>query len=329
MKWSFYQIWNESLEENGGQKILQPRDRIWATEVGGAFVDRYLKMTGIQPTNPPNPRSLRKFEAGRIWEHIVGYVLKRAGILIDSQEWVRYQYERLLPVTGKLDFIAGGNPDYDKAVTLLQREFNWLPAFISKATQKIVQKLKAEYPDGLEKVILEIKSCSSFMFEVYEKNNTASPNHKYQNFHYLKAKNFHEGHIVYISKDDARLLEIGVFNPSIIETGYKKDIEDMTNYLNTNTQPPLEKYIVFDKEFKRFSANWKVAYSQYLTYLYNIKNQKEFDDKYKPIAERWNRILERIKEGKEMTENNKVAIDEMAKEGFLVEDLDDNPNQER
>lgn len=317
MLWSFYQIWNESLEEGKTDKILQPRQKIWASELGSAYVDRFLKMTGVQPSNPPNMRSLRKFEAGNIWEAIVGYVLRRAGILINKQEWLSYQYEGLLPVNGKLDFIAGGKPDYDKAIGVITKEFDWLPEFISRATANIIKRLREQYPDGLEHIILEIKSCSSFMFERYEKGE-ANIKHKLQNFHYLKAKNMPEGHIVYICKDDARMIEIGVFNPSSIEEEYKKDIQYMSECIFRNWQPPLEKPILFDS---KFSANWKVGYSQYLTMLYGYKDQMEFDNKYKPMIERWNRVLTRIQENKEMTNNNKEAIEEIINGGFDIEEI--------
>lgn len=320
MKWSFGKIWNDTLEENRERK-MEPRERIWASEIGGSFVDRYLKMTGVQPTNPPNARSLRKFEAGRIWECIVGYVLSRAGILISFQKWVKFEYPGLLPVTGKLDYIAGGNPDYDKAANTINNEFNWLPEFVTKATLNIVNKLKEQYPNGLTEVTLEIKSCSAFMFELYERNGTGSPQHKCQDFHYLKAENRDEGHIVYISRDDARILEIPVFNPSVVENLYKTDIQTITNYLKNNEQPPNEKFIVYDADLKKFSANWKVAYSQYLTMLYNFRDQAEFDETYKPVAERWNRVLGRVARGEKMTDKNKAALEEMAQEGFDVQQI--------
>ena len=50
-------------------------------------------------------------------------------------------------------------------------------------------------------------------------------------------------------------------------------------------------------------------------------NQKEFDDKYKPLVERWNRVIGRIKEDKEMTENNKEALQEMQDNGFKIEEI--------
>lgn len=319
--WSFSNVWNQSIEQGKPDRKFEPREKIWASEIGGSLIDRFLKMKGVEPTNPPNARSLRKFEAGNIWESILGFVLLRAGVLIESQEWVQYQYHGLFPVSGRLDFIAGGNPDYEKAISAVQEDFAWLPKFISKAVVEIVNNLKNQFPDGLSKIVLEIKSCSSFMFEIYEKKETASPQHKCQIFHYLKSKNMPEGHIVYVSRDDARLLEVGVFNPSSTEEIYKKDIEDITGFVKSNTRPPLEKPIVFDEQFGKFSANWKVGYSQYLTLLYELKTQAEFDEKYKPIAERWNRVLGRIEGKKELTDNNKLAIEEMKKEGFDIEKI--------
>ena len=321
MKWSFAGVWNASLEEGRPARVLEPRQKIWASEIGGSMIDRYLKMTGVQPSNPPNPRSLRKFEAGNIWEAIVGYVLKRAGILQTKQDWIQYQYQGLLPVSGKLDFTAGGKPDYEKALSTIQKEFDWLPEFISRATANIIQTLRKEYPDGLVDIILEIKSCSSFMFEKYERDGQANPSHKLQLFHYLKCKNMPEGHIVYISKDDARMLEIGVLNPSLVEDDYKKDIETISNFVMNNIRPPLEKYIIFDKDWGSFSANWKVGYSNYLTMLYGLENQKAFDDLYKPIVERWNRVLQRVIDKKDLTDNNKTAIAEMESRGFSFEEI--------
>jgi len=320
MLWTFAHLWNESLEQNE-EKPLVKRDYIWASELGGAMVDRYLKMNAVKPTNPSNARSKRKFEAGNIWETIIAYVLSRAGILKQKQQHLEYQYPGLLKVTGYLDFIAGGQPDYDKASSLIQTEFQWLPEFISRATLNIVEKLKEQYPDGLNEIILEIKSCSGFMFERYESRNEASSHHKLQLYHYLKASSLAEGHIVYVSKDDARLLEIGVLNPSPIEQLYKDDIQKMTNYLMRKEQPPPEQPIVYDQEFGKFSANWKVAYSQYLTYLYGLKDQFEFDTKYKSIAERFNRVIGRIAEGKKMTDDNLEAIKEMETYGFDVKKL--------
>jgi len=305
VSWTFYKIWNESLESRV-EKEMKARNRMWASELGGAYVDRYLKMKGTPPTNPPNARSLRKFEAGNMMEWIVKMVLRRAGILLAEQTWLSFQYSGLLEVTGKLDFLAGGKPDWEKAkreIELLE-----LPEFFGRATRKIIEYLSTTYPEGLKTIVLEIKSCSGFMFEKYESSG-ANKQHTLQAYHYLKCKNLHEAHIVYISKDDLRMLELPVFNPSLVEEEYKKDIVTMTNFLKSDELPPIEKEVVFSDN--RFSANWKIAYSNYLTKLYGYKDQKEFDDKIKGKVAQWNRTLGRCVTGKKMTELNLKVIEEI------------------
>lgn len=290
---------------------------MWAGEIGGSYIDRYLKMKAVPPTNPPNPRSMRKFEAGNMIEWIVELVLRRAGILIDSQEWLSYQYPGLLEVTGRLDFLAGGTPDWEKArgeVHALQ-----LPEFFNRGTGAIIQHFQTKYPNGLDKIVIEVKSCSSFMFERYEKVG-ANDNHVLQIFHYLKAKNLSEGHIVYVSKDDLRMLEFAVHNPSPVEAFYKADIEKMTGYINRNEQPPLEKDLTFNEEIGRFSANYKVGYSNYLTKLYGYKDQFEFDIRYRGKVASWNRVFGRCVKGDNMTKLNLEVIEEIKK---MFPDLDE------
>jgi hypothetical protein len=274
LSWSFYEVWNSSLEERKVKKY-EKRDRIWASEMGGAFIDRYLKMTGEAPTNPPDARSLRKFEAGNIWEWIVGVVLKKSGLFIETQKWVEYRYPNMLPVTGKVDYHAGGRPDWEKAWNELEDEH--FPEFITKAARGVIENLQESHPNGLKEIIMEVKSCSSYMFDKYYKSRTGNPNHRLQAFHYLKAEKKDEAHVVYISKDDARMLELGVLNPSIVEDEYRADIGTMSNYIKNK----------------------------------GFKNQAEFDEKYKPIVSRWNRVVGRILKGDKMTDNNKQAIEEI------------------
>ena len=207
-------------------------------------------------------------------------------------------------------------------------EFNWLPPFITEATTNIVNKLKEQHPDGLKEVVMEIKSCSSFMFENYERKQVPSPHHKMQLFHYLKASNMTEGHIVYICKDDARLLEFGVINPSSVEDDYRADIERLSGYFAAGERPPKESPIVFDEDFGKFSANWKVAYSNYLTLIYGLENQHAFDAVNKPMVERWNRVMGRVKSGAKMTDKNLAVLDEISGAGFDVEYIKEKINEE-
>ena len=242
-------------------------------------------------------------------EWVVGLVLKRAGILIDSQEWLSHQYPGLLEVSGKLDFVAGGTPDWVKAHSAVN-ELE-LPEFFSRATNAIILELQRKYPNWLDKIVLEIKSVSSFMMEKYLKTKKPDFKHGCQLFHYLKCKNMPEGHVVYISRDDLRMVELELVYPSPVEDNYKKDIETMTRYIQAKEMPPKEQEILFDEDLNKFSANFKVGYSNYLTFLYGYGSQKEYDEKYKPMVARFNRVMKRIVNGDKMTEKNNAAIEEM------------------
>jgi hypothetical protein len=108
------------------------------------------------------------------------------------------------------------------------------------------------------------------------------------------------------------LAEIGVFQGQL-EDAYKKDIETMTGFIRSHQEPPREPEIIFDEIAGRFAANWKIAYSPYLTRVYGFKNQAAFDKKNKPMVARWNRVLGRIAGGKDMTADNKSALEDMRK----------------
>lgn len=313
--WSFQESWNVALETKE-ERPLEPRERIWASEIGGAFIDRYLKMTAVIPTNPPNPRSRRKFEAGNMMEWIVKQVLKRAGILKEYGKWLKHEYPNLLPVTGKLDFLAGGKPDWKKAEAEIASLD--LPEFFGRAMKAVVMHFETEYPEGLKEIIIEAKSCASTKYDQYE-NLGADPRHALQLFHYLKADQRDEGHIVYISKDDLRLLELGLFYPSAIEADYKRDIETMTHYIRSKEMPPKEPEMIFSEVTGKFSKNWKILYSPYLTMLYGYKEPYEFEERYDKLSGRLNRVLGRAVAGKKMTDNNKEAMEEIKTLGYNFE----------
>jgi ribosomal protein S16 len=307
LSWSLAGTWNDSLL-NRTERPQKIRDYVWASEMGGPMIDRYLKMNGVPPTNPPNARSLRKFEAGNLFEWILEFVLKRAGILLESQEWINHKYPKMLRVTGKLDFIAGGQPDWERS----RHEVSsiGLPEMLSRASLAIVDHLEGIYgTDALKTIILEAKSISSFMMDRYEVTGQANPNHRCQLFHYLKGKNMREGHVVYICRDDCRMLELGVFNPSQVETEYKKDLEEITYYIENQTEPRKESEVLFDESVFSFQKNWKVEYSNYLTKLYGFEEPIHYREKWdKPVAA-MNRVFKRCVTGAKMTDLNLKVIE--------------------
>lgn len=314
--WTFSDIWNKALLAKESRPV-EPRSRIWASELGKSPVDVFLKLKGEEPTNPPDARSMRKFEAGNIWEWIVRLILLRAGVLRDTQERIEHQYSGLLPVSGRLDFIAGGTPNYEAAREEVER-LN-LPEVFNRAAEGIFAFFEKEYPNGLGDKILEIKSVSSFMFDGMERSGRSSRNHRMQLYHYLLGKQMPRGDIVYICRDDCRMMQIPIIWPSPVEDEYRHEIEVISGYFERDEMPPLEALLVFDEDLGKFSRNFNVAYSGYLTKLYGFQNQAEYEDIYRPMSERFNRVLGRAKRGDKMTEKNLAAIKEIEELGFDFE----------
>lgn len=325
MKWSFFEAWNTSIEANKSTRILEPRDYIWASELGSAFIDRYYKMQGIEPTNPPDYRARRKFEAGNIWEWMIGLVLRRAGILVSSQTHITHQYDGLLKVTGREDFRAGGNPDWDKAKDEVTN--GDYPDIIKYSAGQVISSLSQKFPQGLDLIPLEIKSTSQYMFEKYVEWQACDPKHRLQLFHYLKGTDTDEGHVVYICRDDCRMLEIAIYNPGPAEMEYKRDIEEMTHYVLDNVEPDKEKEVVFMEDTFRFAANWKVEYSNYLYKIYGYKDPMEFRERWSGkngqggSVGSWNRVFKRIVNGDKLTALNLAVIDEIKANGFELDYL--------
>lgn len=321
-QWTLQDIWNESIDQKEDRKI-EPRNYLYASEVGGSIVDTYLKLQGMQPTNPYDIRSRRKFEAGNFWEWAIRLVLIRSGLLKSSQDRVWLQYPGLLPVSGRLDFLAGGKIDWVKAKQDVEDTIKLyeLPEFMAIFARKVVDNFSKQFPDGIDEMVIELKSCSSFMYEMYDRTRQPDEKHKLQCFHYILGKELPEGHVVYVCKDDVRMLEFPVLNTQENEDIYKGWIEKISYYYNNKEQPPKEKEILFSDKRLRFESNWKIEYSPYLTYLYGYSSAGEFSDVYRPMVERWNRVLTRIAQGKDMTANNNSVLGEMREYGFDIDSI--------
>lgn len=310
MKWEFANVWNASLI--GSEREIVKRDYIWASELGGSFINRYYKMMGVKPTNPPNMRSLRKFQAGNIWEYVIYNVLKRAGLIISTQNRITHQYDGLLMVSGKQDFIAGGIPDLDRAEAELRDQD--LPEILYSSSMAIVNKLREKKLVELEKIVLEIKSSADNMFGMYERANRAADNHYLQAFHYLIGTGMNEAHIVYINKDNCMLLELPLYrSDKSIEDLYRKDIEQMTYFIKNEVVPPKEDEVSFNTQSLSFRINWKIEYSDYLTLIYGYDRPELFREKWDKPIKSWNRVLKRCINGDNMTKGNIEAISDIRK----------------
>lgn len=330
--WDFCVLWNQALAAVP-EKPLIKREHIWASELGGSYVDRYLKMNAVPMTNPPNARSRRKFHSGHVFEWIVGMVLTTVGVLKQKQLRTEVELPGLLKVTGKLDFIAGGEVDWEKSYyelnrlkALFSQSYDDAPAFIMFAAEHILNAMKKKF-DGkpLMELVFECKSVASRMLEKIERVG-AMPHNVLQCGHYLIGNKMPLAQITYISKDDCLMAGFNIENNRRLATAYKDDVAMMTDFFQarnkTNpvkTRPPIEPELLFDDVMYRFEKNFKVEYSSYLKMLYGYDQPDDYDRKWKGSIASWNRAFKRIVRGETIQQKTKDSMTELKK---IFPDLD-------
>ena len=315
--WTISEVWNKSIAQRE-DRPMKPRNRIWASELGKADIDIYLKMMGTEVTNPFDVRAYRKFEAGNLFEWIIELILKRCGVYQSSQKWIGNS-EFGLDVSGKLDFVVGGTPKYDEARQAIKTAT--LPELFIRATDNILDYFEKNYPDGLPTQITEVKSTSSWGIEKVYETNKALAGHDLQTFHYAYNEKLNAT-VLYISKDDLRLAEIPIdYKDEELLEKYKTKIQGIASYYNKKEEPPKEDEVLFEEASQKFTKNFNVEYSPYLTRNYGYKEAGDYYDKWSPIVTSWNRVIGRMKEGKDMTKSNLEKIQEMKEHGFDIEEI--------
>lgn len=296
-------IWNDVIGTRSEREV-KPRDYIYAGEIGGSVIDTILKMRGEQFTNLPNDRSLRKFFAGDVWEDITKIVLASSGLLINTQEKLEYQYKGLCAVHGRLDHYAGGIPSVTKAEAYfngmkklsndLYDDQNPYESSLENISNRVAQTYLSQFPEGLRKIIIEIKSASAFMFQLRVRRNKPDLHHALQAFHYLKAKGDEMACIDYVNRDDAMIKEFYIFkNNKELEKIYKSKIEEITKWYKSGEMPPLEQEVVWNGDAFKFEKNWKVEYSNYLSLLYTYKEPEDYRERWEKSIASFNRTFKR------------------------------------
>lgn len=307
-QFNFQEIWN-SITGSSDDRELKERDYVYASELGQAMIDRYLKMKAVPYTNPPNDRSYRKFYAGNKWEEDVADILRKSGVKFTQQDRVSVEYPGLLRVSGKIDFVIVDFQDWPTDY-----------ADVSPKTEKIIGTIYSTFKDKvLEKTILEIKSVGGQVMQKLIKDDNPRTHHMLQAGIYHKATGISTD-IVYVSRDDALLLQYKIDSifPEL-EKLIIKDLTEITRYFNNNIVPPKEKLIIF--EDGKFKYNWMVSYSNYLTKLYGYQTQKEYEDWAKSTAGKWNRAVKKLLSGKKLKDEQVVYLKEMGEAGYNLEEI--------
>lgn len=243
------------------------RQEIWASDLGGIMLDRYLDMRGIPYSDLPDGRGLANFFLGEQIEAGLKDMLTNLGVAYTDNEKKLYQEKDYLPVVAKPDLIVEV-PSWDavrdriaenaKKTDLLEDKYKEREMSKIKREFEVIKKFRAKYPKGLAKTIFEIKSANTRSFKA-RKEEGASLNHKLQLLTYLKAYNVNEGHIIYINKEYGNMLEFIVKkDDKELNRIWEEDVAMISYYIKNDIRPPL----VFDKN------DWRFKYSKYYTMLY-------------------------------------------------------------
>jgi hypothetical protein len=279
------------------------------------MIDRYLKMNGVQPTNKPNPRALRKMMAGNFTEAVVLYIFQRAGILQHSQQRFESDWTPL-SVHGKSDIIIGGRPNIDQARSAAS-QFLYFPEMYNISMKVIEGIMDVDVPE----MLYEVKSIATYKADEFERLGDKAkpiPNHQKQTGFYTIERNVEHSILSYICRDDLRMTEFYVFNTPELQRDIYKDVETIKGYLDADQRPPMEEKIVM--EDGRFRKNFNIEYSNYLTLLYGYEEPRDYSDEVSKTIAKWNRVIARYKANaldpsKKITDLNKSAREEIEMSG--------------
>ena len=324
VEWDFASLWGNAFSCYP-ERLAQKRDYIYASEIGGSFRDRYLKMFAHPYSNPFNQRAKAKMMAGRFFEDVVGLVLTGTGMLKERQQRVRVELPGCLPVSGKLDFVAGGNIDWDEAERKAAEVKRLFMAssfetsdFICHMIDHILPHFKNVfgYNPAME-YVLEAKSVSGFVFNLIEASKKPRQNHPLQVLTYLIPKDTpKQGLLQYISREDVEMIDFTITPDAALLKQYHDDVQTMTAYYNgagknyLKNLPPLEPEVIFEEASCRFVKNNLVEYSMYLSHSYSYPNIDAFKEKWDSRLSKWNRVFKRAAKGETITKANIEIIND-------------------
>lgn len=232
----------------------------------------------------------------------------------------------LLRVSGKIDFVAGGEIDWQKTeaeIATIQKLFalaiDDMPPFIAHAINHIIPVMKQKFGSNkLKEMVVETKSVSTFVMAKIQKTQKPLIHNAMQTYHYIlgNPKELDEGKIWYICKDDNIMEEFSLVESKELSKVYRHDVKMMTDIFGASnhknpmkTRPNGEDEVLFDTDMFKFEVNrMGVEWSPYLELIYGYKTPEEFRDKWKKMVAQMNRTFKRCVSGAKMTALNKETI---------------------
>ena len=320
--------WNRVVRKDFGNQT-KVRDYISFSDLGKIYIDRYYKMKGEPVTNPFDERTLRIFDAGKVMEFIVLRALTMTGLLNQKQKFVEIPATATrLKCLGYLDCTIGGFPDWDLAEKrirehLAEYKLSLDDQLLEQKAIQIIEGLRIPYPKGFQKeMLVEVKSINSMAFWAHKNRDKAGnflgyDHNKLQLYGYMKATGLESGLILYISKDDFVLEEVGLtLGNEQLEAKFNEDIELMTAYYRNEEVPPKAEEIVFNEQKQSFELNWAVERSNYLTKIYGYENKDKFEESKHGILLDMNRCFKHLKED-EVKDADLEIIEKYSLKGYL------------
>ena len=261
-----------------------PKERaeIWASDIGKSFLDRYLSMKAHPYSNPIDGKTLMTFFLGKQIELGLTEMLKTCNLTFQAQDRLEINVPGCLPVVGRPDLLMEVS-DWDIVIKNIDNNIKEILAEnlddaerqVKKKNvlKKIVEEWRIKYPNGLEKTPFEIKTINTNAFNYFCKSKdgfkNANPHYQMQLYTYMRYYNSDKGRLVYVSKNDGKIVEVVIHKTAEIERKWLEDIKTMSYYYYNSITPPCEQFKIGKKD------NWKIAYSRYKDYLHkNYKNNQ-------------------------------------------------------
>lgn len=252
----------------------EPRNEIWASDLGKSYADRFLSMKGVPYTNPSDGYSLQNFFIGIGVERAFLQQVELCMVPTIESKKIRIERAGCLPVVGRADLlfeVSSWADVRDRVNDYVKKTEAANDLQIRKKLQllEVVKHWEQKFPKGIPKTVFEIKSINSWALR-YHKTDAqllnAYPHYLLQLTAYMIGHNLTEGGLIFIAKDAGKnfgyIREIPVKLDQKLIDMFWEDVEGFSKYFLSNTMPPKEPLVVDGK------LNWRMRYSSYHDQLY-------------------------------------------------------------